>query len=191
MLLKRKGTPRYEHLEGQRFGRLIALEFAGTTKHRIAKWKCKCDCGNEIITLARSLKRGDTQSCGCLHKEIIGNMQRKKKGVASFNALYYSYQQGAKLRHLQFELSKEEFRLLTSQTCFYCGQEPSQRYGQAKFNGFYIYNGIDRLNPVKGYISDNCVTACGTCNLAKQGLSAKEFLNLVDRIYKLQKEGKI
>ena len=29
-------------------------------------WKCRCDCGNEIIVCARELSRGDAQSCGCL-----------------------------------------------------------------------------------------------------------------------------
>lgn len=32
-------------------------------------WLCKCDCGNEIATLAGSLRSGETRSCGCLQKE--------------------------------------------------------------------------------------------------------------------------
>lgn len=38
-------------------------------------YKCKCDCGNEIIVNARELLRGHRKSCGCLtsigEKEII------------------------------------------------------------------------------------------------------------------------
>lgn len=188
MLHPHKGTPRFQNIAGNRFGRLVALEFQGSNSQRIARWRCKCDCGKEIVTMARSLKRGDTKSCGCLQKQIVGDMQRKKRGVASFNALYRSYRDGAKLRHIQFELSSEEFYFLTRQNCFYCGEHPSQQYGQQKFNGFYIYNGIDRDDPSKGYTIDNCITACGTCNMAKQGLSAKQFLGLVERIYNLQKE---
>ena len=29
-------------------------------------WKCKCDCGNEIIANGRTLRNGGRRSCGCL-----------------------------------------------------------------------------------------------------------------------------
>jgi len=185
---KRSGTPRHKDRRGERYGRLVAIEFAGRNKWGGTLWECRCDCGKTVTTKLNSLLRGDTKSCGCLHSEIVGDMQRKKKGVASFNALYYSYQNGSRLRHLEFTLSEDEFRALTIQNCYYCGQEPSQRYGQSKFNGYYIYNGVDRLDPSKGYVVDNCVTSCGTCNFAKQGLSAKEFIKLVKLIYEAQRD---
>lgn len=56
-------------LTGQRFGRLTVLEFV-PTEGRISYWKCKCDCGNETVVQAMSLKSGNTRSCGCLCKEI-------------------------------------------------------------------------------------------------------------------------
>jgi len=34
-----------------------------------AKWYCTCDCGGVIVTLASSLNRGKTASCGCLRRE--------------------------------------------------------------------------------------------------------------------------
>lgn len=57
---------------GQKFGRLTVIEFS----HRKGKnyyWKCICDCGNPEIRIVQvqGLKRGTTQSCGCLNKEII------------------------------------------------------------------------------------------------------------------------
>lgn len=56
-------------LIGQRFGRLLVVEFMGVDSAGNCKWKCLCDCGNEKIILALSLKNGNTQSCGCMHKE--------------------------------------------------------------------------------------------------------------------------
>ena len=35
----------------------------------IVMWECECECGNKIITSSRSLKSGDTKSCGCLARE--------------------------------------------------------------------------------------------------------------------------
>lgn len=57
-------------LTGQRFGRLTVIERAGSNKWNQAKWRCKCDCGNEIVTLGNLLQRGGTRSCGCLAAEL-------------------------------------------------------------------------------------------------------------------------
>lgn len=36
-------------MTGLRFGRLLVLERAGTSKARTAMWLCKCDCGKTCI----------------------------------------------------------------------------------------------------------------------------------------------
>lgn len=36
-----------------------------------SKWFCECDCGGNKIIAYSNLKRGATQSCGCLHLESI------------------------------------------------------------------------------------------------------------------------
>ena len=60
-------------ISGQRFGRLVAISVdhkecdnAGNTDYY---WRCCCDCGNEIVVQGTVLRRGDTQSCGCLQAE--------------------------------------------------------------------------------------------------------------------------
>lgn len=58
------------NLMGQRFGRLEVIAPAPNKNGRTA-WLCKCDCGNEIEVITKSLRDGNTSSCGCLHKEII------------------------------------------------------------------------------------------------------------------------
>lgn len=62
-------------LTGQRFGRLVVLEYAEEEKqvfyngnHRNT-WKCQCDCGNIHYATTENLRRGDTPSCGCITKE--------------------------------------------------------------------------------------------------------------------------
>ncbi len=60
---------RYENLTGRRFNRLIALEYAGTRGPTQTMWLCLCDCGVRKVINAQALKKGATQSCGCLNAE--------------------------------------------------------------------------------------------------------------------------
>ena len=50
-------------LTGARFGRLTVIEYVDSD-FRGRLWRCKCDCGNEKIVVAKELKRG-IRSCGC------------------------------------------------------------------------------------------------------------------------------
>lgn len=56
-------------LTGQKFGKLTVMEIAPNPDKNGRKWKCRCDCGNEIVANAGDLKKGHTKSCGCLRKE--------------------------------------------------------------------------------------------------------------------------
>lgn len=58
------GCIRREDMTGQRFGKLVALEYAGR-KYEKTLWKCRCDCGREVIVDRANLVRGITTSCGC------------------------------------------------------------------------------------------------------------------------------
>lgn len=49
---------------GEIFGRLTIVDYAGRWGNNLRKWKCKCKCGNEVITALKG-----AQSCGCLNRE--------------------------------------------------------------------------------------------------------------------------
>ena len=57
------------NLTGQRFGRLVVIERSTNSKSGKARWRCECDCGNDIVILSTNLVRGLTHSCGCLNRE--------------------------------------------------------------------------------------------------------------------------
>lgn len=59
-------------ITGQKFGRLTALNIAGKDSRGETIWHCICDCGNEKNVLSSNLRKGLTQSCGCLQKERAG-----------------------------------------------------------------------------------------------------------------------
>lgn len=64
------GKSNLKDLVGQKFGLLtvIAKDKTEKTLNGSTKiyWKCKCDCGNELIVRGNSLQSGNTKSCGCI-----------------------------------------------------------------------------------------------------------------------------
>jgi hypothetical protein len=169
----------FKDLTGQKFGRLLVIKRASNTSHNKARFLCKCDCGNEKVISSAQLIRGDTFSCGCYHKEI----SHLHNGEASFNSIYASYKQGAKVRNLVFSLSKEKFLEIITQNCFYCGIEPSNVQKSRSNNGDFIYNGIDRVDSNKGYIENNIVPCCWKCNKAKNKMNIDKFYESVEELY--------
>lgn len=175
----RKGAT-YKDITGQRFGKLLVLKrVIGDKKHTL--YLCKCDCGNEKIIDGRNLREGKSKSCGCYNVES----HYREYGQASFTDLFLRYKNAAKKRELTFELDKILFKNLTSSTCFYCGQAPIVEHRRKVFeNGYYIYNGIDRIDNSIGYTVENVVPCCKNCNKAKHTMSAEDFLYWAEKVYR-------
>ena len=57
-------------ITNQRFGKLIALYPCDYKKASSIVWHCRCDCGNECDVESYSLRKGITQSCGCISSSI-------------------------------------------------------------------------------------------------------------------------
>src|SRR5688572_25134630 len=96
-------------LMGQRFGKLLVMEFHGTTtgtgdKGKRARWKCTCDCGNETIVSSSNLRMGKVIGCGkCRSK--IGNQHGRYDLTtydSAFNIFYRTIKLGAQARELAF-----------------------------------------------------------------------------------------
>ncbi len=58
-------------LTGQRFGHLVVTQKIAQAKDGGYFWRCKCDCGKEIVSKSGNLRSGHTQSCGCYMKHRI------------------------------------------------------------------------------------------------------------------------
>lgn len=57
-------------ITGQRFGRLVALKSLDVSNaNGEVLWQLKCDCGKLVETTGTLVRRGHTQSCGCLHHD--------------------------------------------------------------------------------------------------------------------------
>lgn len=183
-------------LIGRKFGKLTVIECVGKDKYGGYLWLCECECENKTKKnyRGRNLITGKSNNCGCEtnEKKVINNKKRryipklklrKQYGEAVFNSIYASYVKRATEKNLQFELTKEMFKILTKGKCFYCGCEPNQIRINKTAYGNYIYNGIDRIDSSKGYIESNVVSCCGRCNLSKKDYSQQDFLLWIDRVY--------
>jgi hypothetical protein len=54
-------------LTGKRFGLLVAIEYLGR-----ARWRCRCDCGQETRSNGAHLRHGFSRSCGCTRAKAAG-----------------------------------------------------------------------------------------------------------------------
>ena len=53
---------------GYRVGMLTVEEATPQRKNEYTVWRCRCDCGGEILLDTRCLQRGAVKDCGCTSK---------------------------------------------------------------------------------------------------------------------------
>lgn len=181
--LSTSGREPKRNLVGRKIGRLTVRSYAGRDSKSNVIWTCECDCGTikNFFESKLLLKNKPTQSCGC--QCVL------PEGVSAMKKLYYGYKRDAAKRGHEFMLTIDQFKKLTSSECFYCGTAPSSRAGDIRNNGFYIFNGIDRVDNSIGYDTENVVPCCKRCNGMKSDTSKQDFLEHILKIVKRQKGG--
>jgi hypothetical protein len=101
-------------------------------------------------------------------EKVKNNNQNK---INNINLQYGVYSRCAGDKNLDFEISQEEFNKIATEPCHYC--DIIQERG---------FNGIDRLDSNAGYVLDNCVSCCKTCNYMKCSLPVDVFLKRIEHI---------
>ena len=161
---------------GQLFGRLLVQRYAGvkifSKGQRHSLYECLCACGTIKIIDGNALQTKSTQSCGCLQREsrFQPKLYKRRDGT-ELRRNFRRYQDNAKTRGLDFELTLEQARDLFAGTCYYCGASANE----AKM-------GIDRLINSLGYQPLNCVSCCWPCNSRKGRMDAHVFLAWAERV---------
>lgn len=166
-------------LEGQRFGRLIVLGPApqqGTVAKK-ARWLCQCECGQTAIVRTDYLRVGRAVSCGCWRKRT-----RLLNQGAAWGQVFNRIRANAHSREIVWDLTRADVVALCSQPCHFCAIPPSQ-VRKTKQDAV-LYNGIDRLDSLKGYVADNVVPCCKACNFAKNVMTVEEFRTWLTRAYR-------
>ena len=102
---------------GNKYEKLTVIAFDKIENH-CAFWKCKCECGNEIIVAGNHLRSGHTKSCGCLKskgEKIINdllsnsNVNYSTQYTVNINNHYYRYdyaifdENGSLLKLIEFD----------------------------------------------------------------------------------------
>ena len=90
---------------------------------------------------------------------------------------YEEHKKAAGYRGVKYTLTREEYTDLIAMSCNYCG-------GMAP-------NGIDRVNPKRGFVSNNSVPACARCAARKRCLEHLGVREAVKRTRALADRNKI
>lgn len=80
--------PKFIDMTGVTVGRLLVLRRGDNQKDRTT-WVCQCECGTVKTIHAGALRSGVQVSCGCYHRERLGNITRTH-GMSQ-TSLYKTY----------------------------------------------------------------------------------------------------
>lgn len=149
-------------ITGQRFGRLVVIERAGSNKWGHPTWRCKCDCGNEAVVIGNLLKRGATRSCGCISAELwaVNHLNQHTTHGGSGSRLYYVWRDVLNRCENKYVKQYKWYGALGVTVCdewhdfskfqewaMSSGYDPNALRGQCT---------LDRINPYGNYEPDNC-----------------------------------
>jgi hypothetical protein len=81
----------FRDLEGQTFGQLTVLRFAGCNKHGNALWEVRCSCDRIVICASGHMITGHTMSCGCHKRSQITEGLRLDHGESRLGTLTPEY----------------------------------------------------------------------------------------------------
>lgn len=147
-------------MTGQRFGRWTVVCRAPRpdgSSNRDARWEVVCDCGKHAIVTRTSLVNGDSQSCGCLQRELTALVTPERFRT-----------------HGMTETSEYNIWCLIKRRCTNSHNNAYPRYGGRgitmcdrwlhSFENFYADMGprpspdhsIDRIDNDLGYSPENC-----------------------------------
>lgn len=171
------GTKRAD-IDGKRFGRLLVVGYDHTNKWKESVWRCKCDCGEELLITAKRLNRG-AKSCGCLR-----NARRKVFHGGSKLPLYKRW---SDMIQRCTNKNNERYKDYGGRGITVCDEwrDFSTFKAWAEENGYSKSLQLDRIDNDRGYSPENCrfvtpkenaghrrVTAYMECDGRRQSIAA-------------------
>lgn len=153
---------------GNKYGRLTAIRYCGTSEKRKALWECQCDCGRLFIATGCKLRSGATKHCGCLANEHHGTGYRTHGMTAGnrgkYNGLYKTWtgmvQRCTNPNHVAYHRYGGRGVVVCDEWSKFI---PFMEWAQA--NGFEKGLEIDRMDNNGNYTPDNCRFVTGKANI--------------------------
>ena len=145
---------RVKDLTGQRFGRLVVISRAESTKEGRARWLCLCDCGTQSIKMGKLLLNGHCRSCGCGEYENRVNNCTSHK--LSDTRLYNVW---SAMKQRCYYPKHKDFYNYGGRGITVCDEWKNDFlsfYNWAVNNGYRDDLCIDRIDNDKGYSPENC-----------------------------------
>lgn len=139
-------------LTGKTFGRLTVEGQEGYRDQRgRVVWRLACECGNKVFYEAGRFKYGNTTSCGCYKKELVGN-EHRSHGLSK-TPTYSSW----------LTMKKRCYNKKCSDYADYGARGITVCERWMTFENFYADMGerpkgltLDRINCNDGYKPENC-----------------------------------
>lgn len=146
-------TPKVDDISGKRFGRLVAIRYAGKSNGKQTLWECKCNCGNSVIVHQQNLISGHTKSCGCYNREV--SIERNTTH-GDTNTRIYRIWHDMMLRC--YSPKHKSYYLYGEKGIAVCQEwkEYNKFKKWALNNGYEENLSIDRIDNAKGYEPSNC-----------------------------------
>lgn len=143
-------------MTGRIIGRLTVIEECGRDAQGNVLWRCRCECGNEVIVSGGHLRSGNTKSCGCLRRERAAE-DHTTHGMRK-TRLYYVWESMLRRVGATKGADEETKRLYQDRGITVC----DEWLVFENFRDWAISHGykddlqIDRIDNDKGYCPENC-----------------------------------
>lgn len=132
------------------------------------KSKVECiECGTIRWAKNDTISRKNNSKCLCRTGYVI-----KEKADPLYKK-YRIWRNAIKSKGRETDIDFDGFVNLIKSDCFYCGKSSNKE----------SLNGIDRIDSKKDYLVKNTVGCCTTCNIMKNSLSVRDFINHIVKIF--------
>ena len=140
-------------ITGNKYGMLTVTRRVENAPKGVARWECKCECGNTVIVRGGNLKNGAVKSCGCLID--IKNKKRSTHNMAG-TRLYQIWQN---IKSRCYNEKNQMYKAYGARGIKMCDEWYSSFDTFAKWslsNGYQDDLTIERIDNDKGYTPENC-----------------------------------
>ena len=143
-------------MTGRGIGRLLVIEECGRNSCGEALWRCRCECGNEIIVRGSDLRSERTTSCGCYQRERV--VEASTTHGMSKTRIYSVWRDMLKRAGVRKGASEKEKHYYQDRGITVCDEwlvfENFKDW--ALSHGYSDDLEIDRIDNDKGYCPENC-----------------------------------